>query len=105
MLARLVVDSLDGKAIGKLVGTGPPNERSISTLERFLDEESFEGAGLAISALRDLQDLRSKVAAHKNSSTVATVIESTLGTTDTVAGIMSILIRLCEAMRTLEEQC
>lgn len=105
VLARLVVDSLDGKAIARVVGQGPPNEQSISRLERFLDEERFEDVSVVISALRNLQDLRSRVAAHKKSSKVDDLVKSALGTTDTVAGTMGILIRLCEAMATLTDQC
>ena len=55
-------------------------------MERFLEEESFEEAELAISALRDLQDLRSMVAAHKPSSKVDAVIQSAIETNDPVAG-------------------
>ena len=105
VLARLVVDSIDSKALSKAVGAGTPNEKSISKLERFLGEQAFEEPESAISVLRDLQDLRSKVAAHKKSSKVDAVVQSTLETTDPVAGIMRILIRLCEAMERIEDRC
>ncbi len=104
VLARLVVDSLNVRDLSKAVGAGPPDEKSIAKLERFLAQASFEGAHSVVEALRDLQSLRSKVAAHKKSSKADAVVQSALGTNDPVAGIMRILIRLCEAMSELEEQ-
>jgi len=104
VLARLTVEPLNTKAISKIVDKGEANEQSISKLERLLELEEIEDTGL-IAILRDLQQLRSKISAHKRSSKADDVIRSTLGTTDTVAGIMKLLIRLCESMLALENHC
>lgn len=103
ILARLVVDYLNESEIVRAVGKGDPNEKGIGKLERFLAAEQLD-ASATIITLRDVQLLRSKVAAHRKTDDTWRLIESKLGTRDTVAAVMQLLIRLCEALRSLEEQ-
>ena len=105
VLARLLVDSLNEKAIVASVGGGESNEKGISKFERLLKAEHLQDVEAIISELRRLQYLRSKLAAHKKSSKTADLVESTFGTADKVAANMTMLIALCEAMQTLEWNC
>ena len=102
ILARLVVDYLNESEIIRAAGRGDQNEKGIGKLERLLAAEGFDAAA-AIGTLRDLQLLRSKVAAHRKTDDTWNLVESKLGTRDTVAALMQLLIRLCEALRSLEE--
>jgi hypothetical protein len=68
ILAKLLVDFLNEKAIGKIVGRGPDNERGIGKLQRFFILAGYEGGNEDISLLRQIQELRSKVSAHSKGS-------------------------------------
>lgn len=68
ILAKLLVDFLNEKAIGRVVGPGPENERGIGKLQRLLVHAAYPGAADDISLLRLIQQLRSKVAAHSKGS-------------------------------------
>lgn len=105
VLARLLVDYLNEKDIIRNVGKGDANEKGIGKLARLLVAIGSDTADAILAAFRDLQLLRSKVAAHRKTDDTWKLIESRLGTRDPVAALMQLLIRLCDAMRLLEEHC
>jgi len=67
-LTKLLVDSLNEKAIEKEVGPGPEEEKGISKFERFLVAKGFSETEAAVRFLRDLQDLRSSGSGHRKGS-------------------------------------
>ncbi|KQN86521.1 hypothetical protein [Arthrobacter sp. Leaf69] len=68
ILAKLLVDFLNDKAIGRVVGKGPDNERSLGKLQRFFEKVGYDHAGEDLALLKDVQELRSRVAAHTKGS-------------------------------------
>lgn len=64
-LTKLLVDSLNEKALVKEIGPGPEGEKGISKLERFLVAKGFKEANSVVGYLRDLQQLRSSGAGHR----------------------------------------
>jgi hypothetical protein len=78
ILAKLLVDFLNEKAIGKIVGRGPDNERGIAKLQRFFVLAGHEGEQEDIALLRQIQELRSKVSAHSKGSDYNTFIAEKL---------------------------
>ena len=68
VLAKLLVDFLNDKAIGKVVGKGPESERSLGKLQRFFEKIGYEHCVEDLALLRDVQELRSRVAAHTKGS-------------------------------------
>jgi hypothetical protein len=69
ILAKLLVDFLNDKAITEAVGPGPANERSLGKIQRFLDSQGYANTQDDLALLREIQDLRSKVSAHTKGST------------------------------------
>lgn len=78
ILAKLLVDFLNDRGIGKVVGKGPEGERSLGKLQRFLEEVGYEQADEDLSLLREIQELRSRVAAHTKGSDYDKFIASKL---------------------------
>lgn len=74
-LARLLVDSLNEKAIEKAIGPGPAGEKGISKFERFLKGSAFCDTPKVVRVLRDLQELRSAGSGHRKGSQYRKVIE------------------------------
>lgn len=68
ILAKLLVDFLNEKAIGKIIGRGPDNERGIAKLQRFFLLVGYEAGQEDVTFLRQIQELRSRVSAHSKGS-------------------------------------
>lgn len=68
ILAKLLVDFLNEKAIGKIVGRGPENERGLGKLQRFFTVVGYDHEQEDMALLRQIQELRSKVSAHSKGS-------------------------------------
>lgn len=68
ILAKLLVDFLNEKAIGKIIGRGSDNERGLSKLQRFFTHAGYEYVQEDNALLREIQELRSRVAAHSKGS-------------------------------------
>jgi hypothetical protein len=64
-LTKLLVDSLNERAIVQEVGPGPEGEKGIAKFERFLTAKSFAETESAIRFLRELQELRSAGSGHR----------------------------------------
>lgn len=78
ILAKLLVDFLNDKAITDAVGPGPANERSLGKIQRFLESSGYGNAEDDLILLREIQDLRSKVSAHTKGSTYDSYITGKL---------------------------
>lgn len=78
ILAKLLVDFLNEKAIGKIIGQGPDNERGIGKLQRLFNLAGYEGWHEDVSLLRQIQELRSRVSAHSKGSDYSKYIEERL---------------------------
>jgi hypothetical protein len=63
-LVRLLVDSLNDAELTRACPGGPPDEKSISKFNRFLEDQRYPYVDRDIGLLRTLQDLRSSGAAH-----------------------------------------
>lgn len=63
-LAKLLIDSVNESEIASRIGSGPPNEKGISKLERYLEQVQIPNHEWCIAFLRDLQSLRSSGVAH-----------------------------------------
>lgn len=73
-LTKVVVDSLNEKAIAKGLTTLAKDEKGITKLEKFFKERGAVGFEPHVKFLRVLQDLRSKSAAHRKGSSYEELI-------------------------------
>jgi hypothetical protein len=64
-LTKVLIDSLNEKAIAKGLANLNPNDKGITKLEKYLEGHGIAGYAEHIKFLRVLQDLRSKSAAHR----------------------------------------
>ena len=64
-LTKVLIDSLNEKAIAKSLTNLNPNDKGITKLEKYLEARGIVGYAEHIKFLRVLQDLRSKSAAHR----------------------------------------
>ena len=67
-LAKLLVDSLNEKALEDRGGKAEPGDKGITKLARFLDSTNFKEAAGVVQLLRDLQTLRSTGSGHRKGS-------------------------------------
>ena len=67
-LTKVLIDSLNEKAIAKCLTNLNPNDKGITKLEKYLEAHGITGYAEHIKFLRVLQDLRSKSAAHRKGS-------------------------------------
>ena len=74
-LTRLLVDSLNEKAIESGLDPGPVGEKGISKLSRFLVANNFSETESVIGFLRNLQELRSAGSGHRKGSNYHRIIE------------------------------
>ena len=78
-LAKLLVDVLNQKHLGTLVGTTVQNEQSIARLERWLKDAGYPSVDRDVGLLRRVQLLRSKGAAHKKGSEYERIVAREVG--------------------------
>ncbi|MFF2317955.1 hypothetical protein ACFVTE_16995 [Arthrobacter sp. NPDC058097] len=78
LLTQLLVDALNEKQIESQLSTKQPNEKGISKLERlFAEEERLQGNDVKV--LRSLQEVRSRVTAHRKGSDYEKVLDKNFG--------------------------
>src|SRR5207253_2270262 len=66
-LAKLLVDSLNDKALVAVAGAGPEKEPSLAKLERFLHGQPAPNIDSIMKPLRYIQSVRSSGGAHRKS--------------------------------------
>lgn len=79
IMTQLLVDAINEKQIQALLPDKQPNERGISKLERWLGQESYPHTKRDIQFLRNLQEIRSKVTAHRKGSDYKNVWQKVFG--------------------------
>ena len=78
MLTQLLVDALNAKQIESRLSSKQANEKGISKLERlFAQEERLQGNDVKV--LRSLQEVRSRVTAHRKGSDYEKVLDKNFG--------------------------
>lgn len=102
ILAKLLTDGLNDKEIQDRLPSRINNEKSIGKLERWLRQEGYEHVDRDIKLLRDIQTLRSRIAAHRKGSDYEQTLTKILGKQRGREAIITILERanlLLEVMR------
>lgn len=79
ILAKLLTDGLNDKEIQNRLPSRVNNEKSIGKLERWLRQEGYEHVDRDIKLLRDIQTLRSRIAAHRKGSDYEQTLTKILG--------------------------
>ncbi|MGM0714146.1 hypothetical protein [Brevibacillus parabrevis] len=74
-LVKTIIDSINEKALNKLIGNSEDLKGSISRLERYLGEQNLTGFEIHIKFLRDLQELRSTGSGHRKGKSYEKVTE------------------------------
>ena len=91
-LAQVLVDALNEKAIQKKLPTRVKDEKGISKLERWLQQEDYPSAERDIAFLRRLQRLRSKLTAHRKGSDYETVLADENVQSDAIQEVSRMLL-------------
>lgn len=94
VLTQLLVDALNEKQIDSLLSSKEPNEKGISKLGRvFAQEEHLRE--IDVKVLRSLQEVRSKVTAHRKGSDYEKILDKNFGNhrgREAVEGLMEDLL-------------
>jgi len=101
ILAKLLVDFLNEKGISKCLSNKVMDEKGIGKLERFLTQENYELVERDIDFLRRVQALRSKVVAHRKSSSIEKDFQKLKVDQDRVREISSIIENACAMLNSL----
>ncbi|MEV6349319.1 hypothetical protein [Actinoplanes sp. NPDC051851] len=91
LLAKLMSDALNEKAIGKELPDRVENEKGISKLQRLLTLWGYPHVQRDISFLRRVQELRSKVSAHLKGRTYEQDLTKNLGDVRGPAAVQNLL--------------
>ncbi|RIQ11116.1 hypothetical protein DY240_29845 [Jiangella rhizosphaerae] len=91
ILAKLLVDAINEKALQKNLESKVKDERGISKLERYLGSLGYPHADRDISYLRSVQELRSKLAAHLKGRDYEQTLSKNLGDLRGRSAIRSLL--------------
>jgi len=91
ILAKLLCDALDDKAIQRRLPTKVNDEKSIAKLERLLAAEGYPDTERDIALLRRLQALRSQTAAHLKGSTYDKELVRLIGDAEFTAAVVTLL--------------
>lgn len=91
VLAKLLCDALDDKAIQRRLPNKVHDEKSIAKLGRLLAAEGYPGTERAIAFLQRLQALRSKTAAHLKGSNYDEELTRLIGEADLTAAVVALL--------------
>lgn len=79
ILAKLISDGLNDKGIQAQLSEKIDNEKSISKLKRWLAQEGYPHVDRDIKLLRNVQELRSKVSAHRKGVSYEKALSDILG--------------------------
>lgn len=93
ILAKLLIDGLNDKEIQSRLPSRVKDEKSIAKLDRWLRQEGYEHVDRDIKLLRDIQTLRSRIAAHRKGSDYEQTLTKILGTQRGREAIISLLER------------
>ena len=93
ILAKLLTDGLNDKEIQSRLPSRVKDEKSIAKLERWMKQEGYEHVDRDIKLLRDVQTLRSRVAAHRKGSDYEQTLEKILGAQRGRVAIITLLER------------
>lgn len=100
-VARLMIDFLNDGEIKNRISGDTSNMKSIAKLEAFLTQEGYPELGRDIAYLRNLQELRSKGAAHRKGSEFSTILRNVVGESDNRTAMKILLDRGIELLRSL----
>jgi hypothetical protein len=100
-LARLMIDFINDGEIKIRVSGDTSNMRSIAKLGAFLTQEGYPELGRDIGYLRNLQELRSKGAAHRKGSEFSTILRNVVGESDNRTAMKILLDGGIELLRSL----
>ena len=103
VLAKLMSDALNERAIQGALGTRVENEKGISKLERLLTAAGYPHVGRDISYLRRVQELRSRVSAHLKGSDYQKMLTKNLGAVRGVEAVRGLLEEGLAFMQSLME--
>ncbi|MDP8973579.1 MAG: hypothetical protein M3N45_10520, partial [Actinomycetota bacterium] len=93
ILAKLLTDGLNDKEIQSRLPSRVKDEKSIAKLERWMRQEGYEHVDRDIKLLRDVQALRSRVAAHRKGSDYEQTLKKILGDQRGRVAIITLLER------------
>lgn len=93
ILAKLLGDGLNDKEIQSRLLSRVKDEKSIGKFERWLRQEGYEHVDRDTKLLRDIQALRSKVAAHRKGSDYEQTLTKILGGQRGRAAVIMLLKR------------
>lgn len=99
-LAKLLVDSINSKALGAALGEKVDSEKSLARLERFLSEGGAQEARAMLKAFADIQGLRSRGAAHLKGSNFD--LSVAIGDADRRKGFEGLMTRAVETLACLQ---
>lgn len=90
-LALLMCDGLNDAELNARLPKGPPDEKSIGKLERWLTQEGYEEVARDIKLLKDIQKLRSTGVVHLKGMKYDAIRSKILGSEGGHAGILALL--------------
>jgi hypothetical protein len=100
---KLVIDLLNERELARSLPPGPPDERGIAKLERWLRVNGYGEVDRDIRLLRNLQNVRSKGAAHSKGSDYERVLSQAFGPLRRTAAADKLLADLLNMLTTLRE--
>ena len=89
--AKVLVDALNETAIQQRLPSRVKDEKGISKLERWLQQENYPSTERDIAFLRRIQRLRSKLAAHRKGSDYETVLADENVNSDPIQEVVAML--------------
>lgn len=103
ILTQLMVDAINEAKIEELLTNTIANEKGISKLRRWLEQEGYPYVERDIKFLRNLQEVRSKATAHRKGSDYEKVLERIFGHLRGPAAIKTLFDAALTMLTELEE--
>lgn len=103
IMTLLMVDSLNEAQITYLLPDKRQDEKGISKLKRWLEQEGYPHVERDIQFLRNLQELRSRIAAHRKSSSYHKTLDKVFGELRGPAAIKTLFEAAFAMLAGLEE--
>ena len=91
-LAKVMVDSLNDSELATRLLTKLPNEKGISKLKRWLEQEQYPHVAPDMEVLRRVQELRSRASAHRKGSDYESFLTSKIGNDGLAMGFARLLV-------------
>jgi hypothetical protein len=89
--------------MASLLGSKIQDEKSISKLERWLTQEGYPQVDRDIAFLRQLQRLRSKMAAHRKPSDYRQFLQKEIGEADAMTAVAELTRSAGRMLRSLAD--